>query len=134
MFKNREDYLNQREALVNKAQQLHNEGKYEDSIAVGPEIEKLDQAFDNFAESQAKLRALEDNKPVVNLGSLSNDGVEGTVIDKLNNKGEEQEEGKEPAAYVNAWAKDMLGIQMTNQEKSAFTLVNNFTKDRKSVV
>ncbi|MBS6503984.1 MAG: phage major capsid protein [Clostridium sp.] len=127
MFKNREDYLNQREALVNKAQKLHEEGKYEDSIAVSSEIENLDKAFDNFAKSQANLKALEDNKVPVNLGNLSNDGVEGTVIDKLNNKGEGQEEGKEPTAYVNAWAKDMLGMQMTNQEKSAFNLVNQFT-------
>ena len=127
MFKNREDYLNQRQALVNKAQQLHNEGKYEDSMAVGPEIENLDKSFDNFAKSQANLKALEDNKVPINLGNLSNDAVEGTVIDKLNNKGEGQEEGKEPTAYVNAWAKDMLGMQMTNQEKSAFNLVNQFT-------
>lgn len=127
MFKNREDYLNQRQALVNKAQQLHKEGKYEDSMAVGPEIENLDKSFDNFAKSQANLKALEDNKVPINLGNLSNDAVEGTLIDKLNNKGEGQEEGKEPTAYVNAWAKDMLGMQMTNQEKSAFNLVNQFT-------
>lgn len=127
MFKNREDYLKQREVLANNAKQLHSEGKYTDSIAVGSEIDKLDESFENFAKSQANLKALEGNSVPLNLANLSNTTVDGTVIDKLNNLDEVIEEGTEPSAYVNAWAKDMLGKQMSNKEKSAFNLVNDFT-------
>ncbi|MCI6692508.1 MAG: phage major capsid protein [Clostridium sp.] len=73
MFINKEDYLKQREALVNKAKDLHNEGKYEESIAVSNEINELQQEFENFAKSQANMKALEDNHKISNIAPLNKD-------------------------------------------------------------
>ncbi|WP_297634757.1 phage major capsid protein [uncultured Clostridium sp.] len=126
MFKNREEYLNKRKALVDKVQNLHNEGKYEDSIAMGKEIEDLDKSYDNYAKSQANLKALEDNKPAIDLANVGNGDVTGAVVDKIENTATHTDEKMEPKEYRNAWAKDMLGLKMNNKESEAFKLMNTF--------
>ena len=81
MFINREDYLTQRGALVNKAKELHNEGKYEESIAVGDEVKALEQKFENFAKSQANMKALEDNQVISNIAPIAKENKIGGIIE-----------------------------------------------------
>lgn len=60
---NREKYLQMRNALMTEAQNLLNEGKFEEMKAKKAEIEKLDSDFEAIATEQANLAALE-NKAV----------------------------------------------------------------------
>ena len=80
MFKDREDYLNQREVLINKAQGLYNEGKYEDSIKVKEEVDKLDNDFENFSKAQANINALKDSSKISNIAPLNKENKIGEVV------------------------------------------------------
>ncbi len=81
---NKEKYLAKRNALLEEAQNLVNEGKFEEFNTKKEEIEKLDQDFENEAKAQANINALKDNVKVTN---IQNKGVNvlGTVIDSTNN-------------------------------------------------
>lgn len=80
---NKEQYLAQRNTLLGEAQNLINEGKFEEFNSKKDEIEKLDQDFENEAKAQANINALKDNVKVTN---IQNKGVNvvGTVIDSTN--------------------------------------------------
>lgn len=68
MFKNYEDYSNQRNALLNAAQELLDAGKVEDAKAKSEEVNKLDNAWDEYAKAQANLNALNGvQKKLVNI-------------------------------------------------------------------
>ena len=81
---NKEKYLAKRNALLEEAQNLVNEGKFEEFNTKKEEIEKLDQDFENEVKAQANINALKDNVKVAN---IQNKGVNvlGTVIDSTNN-------------------------------------------------
>jgi HK97 family phage major capsid protein len=81
---NKEKYLAKRNALLEEAQNLVNEAKFEEFNTKKEEIEKLDQDFENEAKAQANINALKDNVKVTN---IQNKGVNvlGTVIDSTNN-------------------------------------------------
>lgn len=80
----KEQYLAQRNALITEAQNLVNEGKFEEFNSKKEEIEKLDEDFENAAKAQANINALKDNSKVAN---IQNKGVNvmGNVIDSTNN-------------------------------------------------
>ena len=125
MFKNKEDYLNQRKALVDKAQSLFNEGKYKESISMNDDVEALDKAFEEFAKAQANLNALQDNHTITNIQDKSLNITESGVIDSFNNaKIDDQSEVNEPIGYSNMWAKSMLGLPLTNKEKEIISQYN----------
>lgn len=59
VFKNKQDYENQRKALIDKAQTLINEGKVEEAKAVmESEIKELDKGYDDYATTLANLKAM----------------------------------------------------------------------------
>lgn len=86
---NKEQYLKQRNELLEKGQNLINEGKFEEFNSVKAEIEKLDQDFENAAKVQANLNALKDNVKITNLSNLSNN-VNGKVFESIENSANDE--------------------------------------------
>lgn len=75
-FKNHEDYMQQREVLLNKAQELLNAGdmgqEYQNAKQA---VTDLDNAYETFANEQANLNALNGTqKPLVDVVGLANKG------------------------------------------------------------
>ena len=67
-FKNYQDYVDQREALIAKAQTALSNGNMEDYTAATKEVTELDNAWEEFAKAQANLAALSGSRPQ-NLGT-----------------------------------------------------------------
>lgn len=86
---NKEQYLKQRNELLEKGQNLINEGKFEEFNSVKAEIEKLDQDFENAAKVQANLNALKDNVKITNLSNLSNN-VNGKIFESIENSANDE--------------------------------------------
>ena len=63
---NREQYLAQRQLLVNEAQALINDGKVDEANAKQEEIKTLDNNFEAAAKAQADLNALNNVRPNTN--------------------------------------------------------------------
>ena len=59
-FKNRDDYMAQRTALITEAENNLNNGKVEDANKKMDSVKELDKGFDDYAKMQANLRALSD--------------------------------------------------------------------------
>lgn len=123
----KEQYLELRNGLYTTAEGLINKGKLEEGKAKMQEITDLDNKFDNETKAMANLNAMKDNYRVTDITALSNNAVTGKVIDKIENVTEPIIENAEPNEYVNAWAKDMLGLKLDNNEKEAFNFVNDYT-------
>lgn len=119
---NKEQYLKQRNLLIEKAQGLLNENKFEEFNSVKAEIEKLDTDFENAAKEQANLNALKDNAVITDINNKSVQVGGGTVIDSFNADCLKDE--KKDTIYTNAWAKSMQGKQLTEEENQVFTMVN----------
>lgn len=81
---NKEQYLKQRNELIEKGQNLINEGKYEEFNSIKEEVEKLDKDFENAAQMQANLNALKDNAVATNLQNISTN-VTGPTVATMNN-------------------------------------------------
>ena len=62
-FKNADDYRTQREALLNKAQDLLNSGDIDGSNAEMGNITEMDNAYEDFSRAQANFNALNGIKP-----------------------------------------------------------------------
>lgn len=124
-FKNKEDYLNQRKALVDEAEALINAGKNEEAETKMNEIEACDSAWNDFAKELVNKAALENRLKGLDMGNKSV-LVPGGVASKITNLGEEATIENQESAYVNAWAKAIMGKgnTMTAEEKSAFELKN----------
>lgn len=68
---NKEQYIAQRNSLLEKAQDLLNENKFEEFNSVKAEIEKLDSDFENAVKEQANLNALKDNAVITDIQNKS---------------------------------------------------------------
>jgi HK97 family phage major capsid protein len=77
---NKEQYLAKRQTLLDEAQNLLNEGKFEDSQAKQEEVKKLDEDFENYAKASANLAALAGNPVVRNVAGLGLGNVQGSVV------------------------------------------------------
>lgn len=118
---NKEKYLQNRKVLMEEAQNLINEGKVEEANAKMKEIEALDKAFEEAAKAQANINVLQNNAVVTDITDKSVDVLGGEVTDKLDNT----EPRDEKKIYLNAWAKDMMGQNLTQEEQEVFDKVNN---------
>lgn len=118
----KEQYLNKRKNLYDEAQALINEGKIEEANAKMDNIKELDNKFEDEAKAAANLRALNENPVVTDINNKSVTVTEGTTIDNFNIDALENE--KSEKTYVNAWAKNMLGKNLTDDENKVFNMVN----------
>lgn len=114
---NKKKYLAMREQLMNEAQQLINEGKAEEAQNKMQEITALDAKWDAIAQAQANMNAL--NAEPVFINSLRIEDV--TKKTDIPVTSEQAWASKE---YERAWAKNMMGKQMTPEEHECFEMVN----------
>lgn len=87
---NKEKYLAERKILLEAAQAAISAGKMEDFEAKKKEIETLDAKFEEAAQAQANLRALEGNTIVANFENYNAD-IQGTVIESFGGQSEQED-------------------------------------------
>lgn len=122
-----QEYLNERKKLMDEAQQLINEGKFDESAEKAKAVEALDERWDGQAKAEANMRALEDSQRKVNVQNLGGTPLQGgTTIDATNQGSAtpKKEDIYKTKEYTNAWAKIMMGQQLTADEDKTFHLVN----------
>lgn len=117
----REQYLNQRKALLAQAEELVNGGKLDEFTAKKAEIEALDQKFTDEATAQANLNALKDNSTVKNITDMSGASVNGKTAESVNLGGTSASEAE---VYNRAFAKHLLGHDLNAEEKNVFDMKN----------
>ncbi|ATB52729.1 major capsid protein [Caldibacillus phage CBP1] len=115
---NKQEYLEKRKALLAEAEAFLNEGKLEEFEVKEKEIKDLDEQFEKLAKAQANMNALKE--PVINQSFLNmNMGDDGVMA-----KNEPKTTADEKQVYLNAWAKNMMGMVLEGEEKEVFDKVN----------
>lgn len=130
---NRKEYEEKRAGLLNKAQELLNEGKIEEANLIIKEAETLDEEFEKSAKAKADLEALLGNPYPVNMQQLTDRTAEGLLMGRqapqdIMKSGADGEADFASDIYKTAWAKTMQRKQLTAEEEKAFLMVNeNYT-------
>lgn len=115
---NKEQYLAKRKELLAEAEKLLNEGKLKEFEAKEKEIKELDEQFEAYAKAQANMNALKDKQPAAVAIEMAA-GENGVVA---TTKPVEAKDEKE--VYLRAWAKEMMGQPLAEQEKVVFDKFN----------
>lgn len=114
---NKEQYLEQRNALVTEAEGLINEGKFEESKAKQEEVKALDNKFETVTKELANLAALKEQGAV----ELENKSLEDlTNLQVIEKTGDIQNMNKDQV-LENAFAKAVMGQELTSQEMQNVT-------------
>ena len=128
------DYLDQRHELMDQLQSLIDSGaSEEDYNAKKAEIEALDQKWEAICQRQADLNALNDAQKTINVQALAGADTRDVVPVASTSNAPAAARTDDPAelfrsdAYVNAWAKVMMGGQLTADEQSIVRMVNDYT-------
>ncbi|GAB4073677.1 hypothetical protein GCM10028778_11800 [Barrientosiimonas marina] len=120
------NYIEQRNQLMNEAEQLIGEQKIEESEEKMNEVKQLDDNYEQAKAKQADLNALKDNEQVVNFDNKTENvkgGKEMANLDNTNYAGEQVD-------YKTAWAKHMMNQTLNEQEQQVFNEMNNaYTHD-----
>lgn len=125
----RKEYEAKRKALLNEAQGFIDEGKTVEAKAKMDEVKALDEAWDAIAQAAADLSALsEEPKPF----NAFNYGGSFGETEEHSNESDVVKAWKSDE-YKNAWAKTLMGKELSNKETEAFKLVNEaFTHTTKN--
>lgn len=124
---NYQEYLNKRGELMNAAQSFIYNEKFDEADKKMEEVNALDERWDAQTKAEANMRALEGGQRKVNMQNLTGDVAQGVaVIDfsDQNPNAHQKEEMYKTQEYTNAWAKVMMGQQLTAEENKVFHLVN----------
>ena len=117
---NKQEYLDQRNALIAEAEILVAEAKAEDAESKMAEVEGLDAKWAEIAKSQANLEALKDAKEIANIEDysveLKGDEKKVEII-----KDFESVEAISSNEYRNAFLKKLQGKDLTQQENALVT-------------
>lgn len=126
-----EEYLEKRQNLTQEAENLINEGKFDEANEKMEEVKALDEKWDKVTEAQANLRALGNDQRVYDVQNLSGGMTGETVARTVSLAPKAMEtEGEQLYAsekYKNAWAKQMMGKPMTAEETDVVNMVNAYT-------
>lgn len=87
---NKQEYLELRNGLYTTAENLINEGKFEEGEAKINEITDLDNKFESEAKALANLNALKDNFRVTDISALSNNATGKVIASTKENNIEEE--------------------------------------------
>ena len=118
---NIKELLEQRNELLNNAETFLNEGKIEEFNGIEAQVKELDNKIEAAKLANANLKALQDNKTVLDLEN-KNVQVEGAKkVDNISNVISSEQ------VYSNAFAKTMMGLELTPAENNAFMEMNNHT-------
>lgn len=118
---NKEEYLKQREALMNDARTAIDKGKSEDANKAMKSVKDLDAKWDQQTKDQANLAALDDHAPItldnaVHIASVAN--VQPLTEQRLNAVSKTQ------PTYDKVWAKTLLGHTLNTAEQAVFDKEN----------
>lgn len=124
---NKEQYTEQRNALLAEAEGFVNEGNFEASTTKQEEIKALDVQFENIVKEMANLNALKEQEVI----SLENKSEETALVNatKLETGVFETMENKHDL-MVNAFAKTVLGKDLSQAEQSNV----HYAEDNKVVI
>jgi len=118
---NKEKYSETRNELMGDVEGLIEEGKLEESNAKIKEVEELDSKWEEIKIANANLNALKDNDKVVNLENKSIKIEEGKDLESIVREVKPIDKDKQ---YVTAWGKNLLNIDMTEDEIEVFNEIN----------
>lgn len=114
------EYLNKRNEMITKADNFINEGKLKDAEEMMDAVKNLDNDFSNEVKARANMDALKNGAAVPDLGNASVKVKDAAIIDSTGQVKDKQDD----ELLVNAWCKYMMDKPMTDEENSAFTLMN----------
>jgi HK97 family phage major capsid protein len=117
---NKEQYQNQREELMKAAESLIAENKFEESEAKMNEVKDLDNRWEDSKKAQASLNALKDEGKALNLENKSIDVNGGKQVDNI----QPTKVLDDKSVYENAWAKNMMGQSLADNEREVFDKIN----------
>lgn len=117
---NKKEYLEMRNNLLAEAEKLIAEGKTEEAKEKMKEVEDLDNKWEEIKLAQANMNALKDKVTGINLDNNSVDvkGLRPVDNVQVTQKVDEKE------LYKQAWAKYMMDMALTEDEKVVFNEVN----------
>ena len=119
---NREEYLQQRTELMNRAQAHIDAGELEEAESIMNEVKELDQEYERAAAAVANIRALKNNIPVP-AGIQNIMTGTGNIIDQTEDNGHE-EFNVDSSTYREAFFNRLMGNEVTNEQERVFANVN----------
>lgn len=117
---NKNEYLDKRNSLLADAEKLLLEGKTDEAKAKMKEVEELDNKWEEIKLAQANMNALKDKTVGIDLVDKSVNVSSIQVVDKII----EPKKLDDKEKYKIAWAKKMMGMTLTEDEKVVFNEVN----------
>lgn len=121
---NKETYIEQRNELLEKAQQLINEGKISEFNDIKAQIEKLDNDYEEYTKAQANLNSLQDNHKITDIQNKSVNVKGGKVVASTNNNVEENFTNKKEyrKAFMNyVLHNEPISVELKNQDANTKT-------------
>ena len=119
------EYLEQRAALIDELQTLIDSGASdEDYTAKKAEVDSLDAKWDATAQRMADMRALSDDQRVMDVQAAAGIKVDDGVVTASVKFAPATEDSKSDC-YTNAWAKTMMGQELTAEENASMQKVNS---------
>lgn len=128
---NKKQYEKMRAALMKEAQELIDAGKAPEAQSKMDEVKDLDDKWDAIAQAQANFRALNQDPKPMNPVKIED------VTDEESDPETPEAKAWASEEYKNAWAKTLMGKQLSDKEKEIYTLVNEaytHTTENTSVV
>ncbi|WP_019243651.1 MULTISPECIES: phage major capsid protein [Bacillus] len=116
------ELLNKRSELLLNAEALINEGKIEEFNAIETQVKELDNEIEAAKLANANLKALQENKVVLDLENKSIQVEGAKQMENIQTNVLPNE-----VVYTNAFAKTLMGQELTSQENSIFMEMNNHT-------
>lgn len=114
---NKQQYLAMRNQLMNEAQALIDAGKAAEAEEKMKEVTALDERWDAIAQAQANFRAL-NTEPVAAAPAIPEDAT------GKDNAADGAMKALESEEYKVAWAKTLMGKQLTQDESETYMMVN----------
>lgn len=119
---NREQYLQRRTELMNRAQAHIDAGELEEAEGIMNEVKELDQEYERAAAAVANMRALQNNIPVP-AGIQNIMTGAGSVIEQTEDK-DHEELNVDSSTYREAFFNRLMGNEVTNEQERVFANVN----------
>lgn len=119
---NREQYLQRRTELMNRAQAHIDAGELEEAEGIMNEVKELDNEFERAAAAVANMRALKNNIPVP-AGIQNIMTGAGSVIEQTEDK-DNEELNVDSSTYREAFFNRLMGNEVTNEQERVFVNVN----------
>lgn len=117
---NKTQYLENRKTLMQEAENLIAENKFEESEAKMNEIKELDNKWEETKKAQANLNALKTNETALDLENKSVSVTGGKQVDNV----QPTKVLDDSKVYETAWAKNMMGKSLADNEREVFDKIN----------